>query len=852
MKHGLFAIFLCFAYHFSVAQTVIRINQLGYTPEGLKVAVWGSKEAKNLSEWSLLDAATGKTVFTGQSGKNFGGYGPFTSTYRLDFSAFTGRGRYLLKAGDIYSPVFRIDHEVYRGVADFCLRYMRQQRCGFNPSLGDSCHHRGGYTLYGPMPDSSEMDIFGGWHDASDYLQYVTTTANATYQLLAAWRDFPDVFSDRHEATGLPGNNGVPDIADEARWGLEWLARMHPAKDQMFHQVADDRDHISMRRPGLDSQYGRGFQRPVYFVSGQPQGSEKYKNRSTGAANIAGKFSSAFALGTLMFEKKEGILAARLRERALNAYDWGLRNPGVCQTAPNRAPYFYEEENWTDDMQLAASQLFRLTQKPQYANDALRFGMMERVTPWMGKDTARHYQWYPFANAGHYEMAMQKGKGFPNPAEFSLLMKTGLGNIWEKAQHNAFYRGVPFIWCSNNLTVAVANQCQWYKMATGDNSFDMLEQANFDWLFGCNPWGTSMVYGLPARGDTPEDPHSWFTHEGAIHIDGGLVDGPVYTSIYSNLIGISLTKPDAYAPWQSNLAVYHDDYGDYSTNEPTMDGTASLIYLLAAKETEALKQAPNGPQLYKGAIIRGDSSEKKIALVFTGHDHAEGMKRITQALAKEKIKANFFVTGKFIQEHQSALKTIRTQGHYIGAHSYDHLLYADWEKRDSLYVTREEFESDLLANYEKLATLGIKKEAAPVFLPPYEWYNDSIAAWTTAMGLTLINNTPGTLSAADYTTPSMLNYRDSDTIYQSIMAKALDKPYGLNGYFLLLHTGADRERMDAFYLTLPLLLEELQSLGYRFVRVDEMLGMEVEVLPRAPAGKTRGKKPAAKRKGRRR
>ena len=26
------------------------------------------------------------------------------------------------------------------------------------------------------------------------------------------------------------------------------------------------------------------------------------------------------------------------------------------------------------------------------------------------------------------------------------------------------------------------------------------------------------------------------------------------------------------------------DYGDYSTNEPTMDGTASLVYFLAAQE----------------------------------------------------------------------------------------------------------------------------------------------------------------------------------------------------------------------------------------------------------------------------
>jgi hypothetical protein len=55
--------------------------------------------------------------------------------------------------------------------------------------------------------------------------------------------------------------------------------------------------------------------------------------------------------------------------------------------------------------------------------------------------------------------------------------------------------------------------------------------------------------------------------------------------------------------------------------------------------------------------------------------------------------------------------------------------------------------------------------------------------------------------------------------------------------------------MDAFYLTLPLLLEELQSLGYRFVRVDEMLGMEVEVMPRAPGRKSVNKKNATKRRG---
>jgi hypothetical protein len=96
-----------------------------------------------------------------------------------------------------------------------------------------------------------------------------------------------------------------------------------------------------------------------------------------------------------------------------------------------------------------------------------------------------------------------------------------------------------------------------------------------------------MVYGRPASGDSPTDPHSAFTHLKQYPIDGGLVDGPVSGSIFNNLIGIRLNDPDEYAPFQSPLAVYHDDYGDYSTNEPTMDGTASLIYLLAAQEAAA-------------------------------------------------------------------------------------------------------------------------------------------------------------------------------------------------------------------------------------------------------------------------
>lgn len=568
----------------------IRINQLGYKTQGIKVAVWCSKTETGVGNWELVNAKTGTVVFTGNQTTLFGAYGPYQHTARLNFSTFETPGRYFLRAGITRSPEFRIGDDVYNGAADFCLRYMRQQRTGFNPYLKDSCHTHDGYVLYGEkagIKDSTRIDVVGGWHDASDYLQYTTTSANATYHLLAAYRDFPNVFSDEKAANGLDGNNGIADVLDEAKWGLDWLLKMHPRKDWMFNQIADDRDHMGMRIPAQDTFYGRGFERPVYFLSGEPQQRGKYMNATTGTSSSAAKFSSAFSLGYQIFSKQNPDYAQTIYEKSLTAYQFAQQKQGFTQTASVRSPYIYAEMNWSDDMELAATQLANITNSKSRLKQAYRFAQIEKITPWLGKDTAAHYQWYPFINLGHYELAKQlKGK---KQNRILNYYKQGIQGVWNLARQNAFYRGIPYIWCSNNLTTSFAIQCYWYRSISQDAGFEELEQANFDWLFGCNPWGTSMVYGLPAWGDTPVDPHSAFTHLKNYPIDGGLVDGPVYGSIYKNLIGIKLYQPDEYEHLQSDLAVYHDDYGDYSTNEPTMDGTASLIYLLAAKDAESNK-----------------------------------------------------------------------------------------------------------------------------------------------------------------------------------------------------------------------------------------------------------------------
>jgi endoglucanase len=565
----------------------IRINQLGYTPHGIKVAVWCSKENITIDNWQLIDANTHKAAFTGKAGKSFGAYGPFAQTFRLNFTSFNKPGKYFLQAGNTRSPEFKIDDDVYKGSADFCLRYMRQQRSGFNPFLKDSCHTHDGYVLYGGVAgikDSTHVDVTGGWHDATDYLQYSTTSANATSHLLMAYRDFPGVFKDEKEANGLDGSNGTPDVLDEAKWGLDWLLKMHPKKDWLFNQIADDRDHIGMRLPAQDSQYGRGFERPVYFINGEPQQRAKFMNNTTGTSSTAAKFVSAFSLGYKLFAKKDHPYALELYEKAFTAYQFAKKKPGVTQTVSVLSPYIYAEDNWSDDMEFAAAGLFGITGKLNYQAEAIMYSKIEKITPWLGKDTAKHYQWYPFINIGHYELAKQlQGKRRDTIISY---YRDGIKGVWNKAKQNAFYRAIPYIWCSNNLTTSFAIQCYWYNKLSGDEAYNELEQANFDWLFGCNPWGTSMVYGLPSDGDTPVDPHSSLSHLKHYPLDGGIVDGPVYGSIYKNLLGLTLNDADEYATFQSDLAVYHDDFGDYSTNEPTMDGTASLIYLLAAMEAE--------------------------------------------------------------------------------------------------------------------------------------------------------------------------------------------------------------------------------------------------------------------------
>lgn len=569
----------------SAEDVFIRVNQLGFAPGSNKPAVALSYAALP-TKFAIVDASTEKLAFEASSRVVPGKWGMFPFLGELDFSALKQPGRYYVRTGESKSPAFVIEEHPYAALPDQLLEFMRQQRCGYNPWVDAKCHTYDGRTVDGPLPAGSYVDAHGGWHDAGDQLKYLLTASNATAQMLLAYQlGDKKQFADRVNDLGQPGPNGIADVLDEARWGLDWMLRLHPAADQLYHQVADDRDHSTgfrlPQKETVDYGWGPGGARPVYSADGQPQGLMKYKSESNGVANLAGRYAAAMALGYQVWKDDAQLrpYAERLLVAGREVYAMGKAREGVQQGNSYKAPYRYAETTWADDMEWGAAELLRATGEEAFRRDALRYAELAGSEGWFDQQKIGHYQYYPFMNAGHFRLfelvdaaEQQKLAGY---------YREQLEHCVKRAAENPFSVGAPFIWCSNNFAVALATECIFYERMTSDTRFRPLLMAERGWLLGCNPWGFSMFTQIPAKGTFPRDVHLFGTAVLRRSVRGGLVDGPVARSIFGSLKGVSISEPDPLAAFQDDRAVYHDDIQDYSTNEPTMDGTASAILMWA-------------------------------------------------------------------------------------------------------------------------------------------------------------------------------------------------------------------------------------------------------------------------------
>jgi hypothetical protein len=435
---------------------------------------------------------------------------------------------------------FAIADDAYESIPEKLLGFMKLQRCGDNPVTGHKCHqHDAVDTLSG-----RRVDLTGGWHDAADRIKHVITTSYCVAALFLA------------EAT------------DEARYGAAFLKKVHPSSDVIYVQVGDDRDHAPpdglWHEDQTDYGWGPGGPRPAWRATGGPEG-PKYKNASSGLASLAGRMAAALALG--------GDLGA-----AKSLYRLARAHPGCAMSVPVRAPYYYGESTFHDDLEWAAAELFIATEEPRYRKQAIEYAHLAGQSRWMGKPRHGHYEFFPYVNLAHWRLYAHVDTA--TRERLSGYYRAGLERLQRLAEQNPYRHGTPLVWCSTNDVIALATQAVLYERMTGDRRFRELATEARDWIFGRNPWGVSFVIGVPESGVAARRPHHLF-YKLKNHLPvGGLVDGPVLREINESLKFADFGD-DRLARFQSDAAVYHDVFEDFSTNEPIVDGTVSLLLLLS-------------------------------------------------------------------------------------------------------------------------------------------------------------------------------------------------------------------------------------------------------------------------------
>ena len=303
------------------------VDQFGYRPNARKVAVIRSP-CKGYDagqpfvpgrKYCVVNSTSGKKVLEGKLVDFNHGETDAASGDRIwwfDFSRLQKNGVYYVMdmANKARSCDFRISDRVYDEVLKHAVRMFFYQRAGCikearyaGEGWADQASHlRPGQDLnarQGNRRDdaTTERDVHGGWYDAGDYNKYTPWTNDYIENMLLAWQENPKAFGDDY---GLPeSGNGLPDILDEARWGLDYMLRLQGADGAVISLV--NLDHASPPSAATG---------PSYY--GAP---------STTATLAAVK---SFALGSVVFDSVgQEDYACQLREAALRSWQWAEQYP---------------------------------------------------------------------------------------------------------------------------------------------------------------------------------------------------------------------------------------------------------------------------------------------------------------------------------------------------------------------------------------------------------------------------------------------------------------------------------------------------------------------------------------------
>lgn len=548
----------------------VYVNQVGYLPNEFKRAVIPAYGPISGNGFSIVDEdALPKVRYQGslRAYENPSGrpYGLYSHHFIADFDDFTRPGRYRVRLSNgTLSVPFSINKGLYGRLIPLTLSYFATQQCGAAcADWHEDCHPDDGTIVGGPRNGQS-LNASGGWHDAGDYLKFVETASYVTAVMLFTCDNFPHL--NRKPRPLDPGV--VPPVLAQARVGLEWLLKMHPAPDEFYFQVGDASDHDTWRLPEQDCMARTTAWKPrlVHFGVG---------------ANLAGRTAAAFAMASRLFAPYDQPFAHRCYEAAQTVYQLGLKNPVVKTTLPAD---FYPEKTWEDDMAWGAVELFRATGQRNYLEQALQFahsaGAANEATSVYNTHALAHYTLYRFAVGMDRERLREYLR---TDADYARLRS-----------ENPYGLATPYIWGTAEAAAGAALNCLLYSRLLDNGShsaektvYTVVARQQRDFILGCNPFNQSYLIGAGTR--YPQFPHHQIADIKKAELTGALVGGPASMDVfkqqkielgnYRDVHTQSSSSPSA--DIADEVAVYHDVVQDYVTNEPAIDYTAKFLLLAA-------------------------------------------------------------------------------------------------------------------------------------------------------------------------------------------------------------------------------------------------------------------------------
>lgn len=300
---------LDFSFSQNVQNKIIKLNQLGYSPNARKkyayIGAWrGTLGALNLDldkkPFEIVNILNGATVYKGviskrQSDSIYKTGTQFTGehTYQADFSSFSTIGRYKIRITNLgESMPFEISNNAIGEAFYIHAKGLYHKRCGiakkqpYTNWISGECHktiyksnfppNNRHYKISKTRKDCGFFDFngnqievkhftlislnaktdttveaCGGWHDAADYDRR-PYHYDVVCDLLASFIYRPQNFIDNQ--LNIPeSNNGIPDILDEAIWGMKlWLNLQN--SDGSVGGWIEANSHPKEYNPHLDKQ----------------------------------------------------------------------------------------------------------------------------------------------------------------------------------------------------------------------------------------------------------------------------------------------------------------------------------------------------------------------------------------------------------------------------------------------------------------------------------------------------------------------------------------------------------------------------------------------------------------------